>query len=191
MKNRTDLKPTIAEAFICQFNEKGPKFSLDELVSAIHISKKTIYKYFDSKTDIYRYILTETKNETVAAQKRIYEDENLPLEEKVREILTIHTSYEKNINIARLYEIKEVEPDFFEELMSAYEDHWDYPALVIDEAKKAGLLRSDLNTKLLISALSASLRSLDSQDALKSSELSYNEAVDLLVDCILNGIVAK
>ena len=46
------VKAKIIEAFIMEFNADGTKLNLDNVAKRIHISKKTIYRYFSSKTDI-------------------------------------------------------------------------------------------------------------------------------------------
>ena len=46
---RKDLRPEIVDSFIAEFNEFGPKLTLDRVSSRIHISKKTIYRFFRSK----------------------------------------------------------------------------------------------------------------------------------------------
>ena len=47
--NNRDVKMEIVHSFISEFNKKGHKATLDEVSSNIHISKKTIYKYFSGK----------------------------------------------------------------------------------------------------------------------------------------------
>ena len=54
------LKEQIEAAFIAVFNVKGPKVTLEEVATSIHISKKTIYRFFKSKTEIYESILHDT-----------------------------------------------------------------------------------------------------------------------------------
>ena len=41
-----EMRRAILEATIEQFNEKGIKFTMDDVAKRIGISKKTIYKFF-------------------------------------------------------------------------------------------------------------------------------------------------
>ncbi len=51
-------KEQIAEVFAKHLNRYGyAKTTLDEVAREMHISKKTIYAHFDSKRDIYAYLV--------------------------------------------------------------------------------------------------------------------------------------
>ena len=47
-----DIKKEIIKEATLLFNAKGMSFSMDEIASDLKISKKTIYKYFNSKSDL-------------------------------------------------------------------------------------------------------------------------------------------
>ena len=48
-----DLKETILEGTIGIFNEKGLKFTMDDIAESLKISKKTIYKVFQNKEELF------------------------------------------------------------------------------------------------------------------------------------------
>ena len=86
---RKDLRPEIVDSFIAEFNEFGPKLTLDRVSSRIHISKKTIYRFFRSKDEIYSYILKQAARDVAMGQKAVLEDSSLSPAEKVRRILPV------------------------------------------------------------------------------------------------------
>ena len=47
-----DIKERIIDETIERFNKDGLKFTLDELVEGMHISKKTVYKQFGNSVSI-------------------------------------------------------------------------------------------------------------------------------------------
>ena len=48
-----NLRQSIMESVINQFNQKGMKFTMDDISKKLHISKKTIYKEFDDKDELF------------------------------------------------------------------------------------------------------------------------------------------
>lgn len=64
-----DTKELITEEFIKQFNLEGHRVSLDRVSKALHISKKTIYKNFGSKEEIYEYLLEDAADDIHKKQK--------------------------------------------------------------------------------------------------------------------------
>ena len=48
-----EIRQKIMEAVIDQFNSKGMKFTMDDISKELHISKKTIYKEFDDKDELF------------------------------------------------------------------------------------------------------------------------------------------
>ena len=74
MEQFRDIKEEIVNSFIAEFNVSGPKLTLDQVTARIHISKKTIYKYFSSKRAIYDIILERTSSYIVEKQKEIQQD---------------------------------------------------------------------------------------------------------------------
>ena len=119
MEQFRDIKEEIVNSFIAEFNVSGPKLTLDQVTARIHISKKTIYKYFSSKRAIYDIILERTSSYIVEMQKEIQQDNSIDLKEKLYRILTIVTPYEEVLDTTRLGELKEAEPEFHEQLVAA------------------------------------------------------------------------
>ncbi len=48
-------KDMIMQAATDLFQEKGPKFTMDELASALKMSKKTFYVYFTDNEDLFNH----------------------------------------------------------------------------------------------------------------------------------------
>lgn len=188
---RTSPKDKIVEQFIKDFNSKGHKVTLDNVSKEIHISKKTIYKYFPTKVDIYLYILYNAREEVKEKQKLIYEDKTLSLEDKIRKILTIKTDKEKQIDLSKLSTLCESEPLFYKELMKSYEIQWKYFKLLCEEGIKTKVLKEDTDVDLLIMMLSTSYEALYSTDYLKKKGISYSEAIERIANHLLDGCLMK
>ncbi len=184
-----DVKNEIAEEFIRQFNQKGVDLTLDEICQAIHISKKTIYRYYGGKDDIYDYILSQIAKEIAETQDRISADESIPLKERLYRALTIQSSWEAKIEISRLMELKDGEPAFYQKVLASYEVKWDNIFRLLDEGKATGLVRKDLDTAFLVTLLTRGMQAIFGSGVFSS--MSYHEALEQMVKVVLNGVLVS
>ncbi len=190
MEQFRDIKEEIVNSFIAEFNVSGPKLTLDQVTARIHISKKTIYKYFSSKRAIYDIILERTSSYIVEKQKEIQQDDSIDLKEKLYRILTIVTPYEEVLDTTRLAELKQAEPEFHEQLVDAYSVHWSVVSDLFNQAKAAGVLRDGVDPALLIQVVSGAMSSFLSGEFLKKSSYTYSQAVQDLAKLLLEGALA-
>jgi len=188
MKQLTITKEEILSTFIELFNLYGSSLTLNQLSSSLHISKKTIYKFFTSKNEIYEAILDSAIEQISKRQKEIYENPSLSLNEKIHQLLTIETEEEKKLNMERVRNLSESDPKFFRRLMDEYEVRWDYFSKLLQEGINEGIIKQDTNINLVIRVLEVSLQSFYRKDFQKFTELNYTEAVKKLVNTILEGI---
>ena len=184
-----DIKERIVAQFLQEFNKKGYKVTLDGISEKLHISKKTIYKYFASKSDIYLYILDCVLDEVVSRQKEIFDDCSLSISEKIRSILSIHTEWEKEIDFPKMATLLEKEPEFEMELKKAYLVQWDYVRALLEEGKWAGIIREDLDIDLLVLMLSSSYEALYFSGILAKD--SYSHQVEKIAGIVLDGCFRK
>ncbi len=184
-----DIKERIVAQFLQEFNKKGYKVTLDGISEKLHISKKTIYKYFASKSDIYLYILDCVLDEVVSRQKEIFDDCSLSISEKIRSILSIHTEWEKEIDFPKMATLLEKEPEFEMELKKAYLVQWDYVRALLEEGKRAGIIREDLDIDLLVLMLSSSYEALYFSGILDKD--SYSHQVEKIAGIVLDGCFRK
>jgi AcrR family transcriptional regulator len=186
-----NVKEQIIDAFISVFNEYGHKVTLDKVAAFLHISKKTIYKYFASKEEIYDYILLNASSEISAKQKMIYEDKTLSIKEKISRFLTIETNKEKEIDIAKLNELEVYDPVFYKKLITSYEKNWGQFIVLLNDGIKEKAIKENTNPLFIVSLLTSGMEMLYKNDFLKRSGLTYSEAIKELASTILGGIYIK
>lgn len=187
---RKDMRGIIVDSFIEEFNLHGPKLTLDDVCARIHISKKTIYRNFNSKDDIYVYILEDACAQIKARQVEIYEDKEMGIADKLRAILTIETTWEKKIDLTKLPLLAEDSPEVFSRIIAAYQDSWAQVKGLLEEGKRQGLVKEDVNPALVIRFLSADMSSLFDNGVLEESKLTYTEAIAHLANLVLRAILA-
>ena len=81
-----DTKVKILEAVLNEFKEKGSKFTMDDVASNLHMSKKTIYKEFDDKEKIFDALVDYCFDSIKIKEADILNDNSLSTVEK-----SVHT----------------------------------------------------------------------------------------------------
>lgn len=188
--NSEDIRQKIIQEFAHEFNENGPRLVLSSVASALHISKKTIYRYFESKTAIYDCVLEETCAEIHAAQNKIVNDQSLTTKEKLFRILTIKSTTESLFDVSKMYEFLKYEPEFYQHLRAAYRSNWAPFSALIEQGKKDGTLKKDTSAPFLASLITKGYEMCYEGDFLARNKMTYTEAVKKIAETVLAGVYA-
>lgn len=107
------LQQKILEGTIEAFNQKGLKFTMDDLAGILGMSKKTIYTVFSDKTSLFLSMVDYLFDTIKESERAILENEALSTVEKIRAILGVMPDSYKDINFAKLYLLKEKYPEIY------------------------------------------------------------------------------
>ena len=182
------VRDAIVHEFITQFNVDGYKVTLSSVSSAIHISKKTIYKYFDSKDEIYLFILKRASDEILSGQKEVYGNESLSTKEKLMAILTLKTTAEEHLDMLKVFDLKDHEPVIYQAIMDSYEAQWHYFTELVKEGVKDGTLKEDVKPGFMVGVLESSMEKLYEKGFLEKLDMSFTEAIAELAHIVLEGV---
>jgi len=189
--NNENIRQEIIKEFAREFNKDGPQLVLSSVASALHISKKTIYRYFESKTAIYDCILAQTCAEIHAVQDKIVNDSSLNTREKLFRILTIKSTNESVFDVSKMYEFLKYEPVFHQHLLAAYRTNWAPFSALIELGKKDGTLKKDTSAPFLVSLITKGYEMCYEGDFLARNKLTYTEAVTKIAEIVLAGVYAN
>lgn len=187
---RKDLRPDIVASFLGEFNAFGPKLTLDQIASKIHISKKTIYRFFEGKDDIYLYICKIASKKLQTALEEIEKGEGTTVE-KMAKMIRARSCWAKDIDVSYVRELKEVSPDVYAAFLHLHHIHWESMMVLMNQGKNEGMVKSALDLRLAIRYLEAGLDALLDDDILATTGLTYAQAVDSLSDTFLNGMLNR
>ena len=82
-------KEKILQATIQAFNQKGLKFTMDDIASILAMSKKTIYTIFKDKNTLFMEMVDYLFDTIKESESEIIEDNTLSTIEKIRRILGV------------------------------------------------------------------------------------------------------
>ncbi|HEX3077727.1 MAG TPA: TetR/AcrR family transcriptional regulator [Lachnospiraceae bacterium] len=181
------MKQQIIDACIDLFNEKGCRFTLDDIVNRLRVSRKTIYKYFLSKEDIFKAIIDEAYDDIHYKQNLIFDDSTLGIKEKLYAVCTVETKYDSKMNLKQVYESEQLLPEIYSYFMKKYEAGWE----IIEELLKQGIkdgLFADVNVALVIQLLINGMKMLCQGNFQEENHITYKQGLEQTVSIIIKGI---
>ena len=102
-----ELRETILEGTIQVFNQKGLKFTMDDIAALLKISKKTIYTVFQDKEALFLAMVDYIFGSIKESEQKAFEDKKLTTVEKIHKILGVLPEGYKDIDFRQLYLLKE------------------------------------------------------------------------------------
>lgn len=187
---RTQQQINILEGTITVFNRKGLKFTMDDLAKVLGMSKKTIYVCYNDKEELFIDMVNYLFDNIAEKKQQVIEDENLTTIEKIQKILGVMPDSYRDIDFRQLYLLKDKYPEIYKRVEERLESGWDATIALIEQGKKEGVVR-DVPIMLIKLMLEASLAQFFQRDVLVRNGMSYNEALDSVVDILVNGMTNK
>lgn len=182
------MRDQIIDTALALFDRDGFNFKLDDLAKVLHISKKTIYKYFKNKEDIFRTVIIESFDSTHEMQKKIFSNPTLTTEQKLIGILSSRSKYESQVSIEKTMDIRNYYPDLYGLIMKGYMSQWDRVDALMKQGIKEEVFRADINVELVKTLLMDGMQMMHKDNLLRSSGLTYREAITQLIAIIMDGI---
>lgn len=189
-KEYKEVKTEIMEACIKVFNEKGLKFTMDDIAKTCHISKKTMYVYFTDKETLFLEMVDYIFDKIKDAERAVLEDETLSTVEKIRKVLCVLPEGYQEIDFTQLYTLREKYTSSYHQVEERLETGWENVIALIEKGIEEGVIRP-VNIQIVKMMLEASLEQFFQRDILVRNKLSYKKALDEVVDIIVKGIAVE
>lgn len=182
-----ELQEKILEGTLQVFNQKGLKFTMDDLARQLGISKKTIYTVFRDKEEVFLamvdYLFASIKQE----EEKVVHDDTLSTLEKIRKILGVMPEGYKDVDFRQLYTLKEKFPNIYQKVEEHLETGWETTIALLEQGMAEGVVRP-VKIPILKMMLEASLEQFFQRDVLVQNQISYQEALEEVVDILVDGI---
>lgn len=182
-----DLKEEILRGTIQVFNEKGLKFTMDDIAERLKISKKTLYKVFDDKEDLFLTMVDYMFDTIKESEREVIEDEDLSTAEKIHKILGVLPEGYKDVDLRQLYLLKDKYPKIYKQVELRLETGWEMTIELIEQGIAEGCIQP-IKIPILKMMLEASLEQFFQRDILIQNKISYQDALREVVDILMEGI---
>lgn len=184
---RRDVRKTILEYSMQYLEQSGCKFSVDDMMKELNMSKRTFYRYFETKELLLIALIDMLTEEVQQTMRRHAADKTLSTAEKLFRVLTIETNFEKLISYRHIAELEKYYPQVYQYLMSRYEFDWCVVEELLHKGMEEGVYKNQ-SVDLVKTLLQNGMQMLCRGDFLERNGLTYQEALHRTVEIILRGI---
>ena len=187
--DREKLRKDIILSTIEVFNDRGVIFTMSDVATNIHISKKTIYKEFDSKEELLDTVVDYIFDNIKAKEDEIMHDKSLSTIDRLRLILGAMPENYRDIDFQNVYPFLEKFPDVYRKMQYRLATGWENTISLIEQGKKEGVVRKNVDIRFIKVMLEASIEKVLSDDMLSRTGINYIDALDQIVDILVNGML--
>lgn len=189
-KSPKTVKKEVMTACVKLFNEKGLKFTMDDVAKACHISKKTMYLIFNDKEELFLAMVDYVFDKIKASEKAVMEDESLTTVEKIRKVLGVLPEGYSEIDFAQLYSLKVKYPTIYASVEERLESGWDTTIALIEKGQKEGVIKPDVHVAIVKVMFESTLEQFFQRDVLVKNKIAYSKALNEVVNVLVDGIMA-
>ncbi|VBB04986.1 tetr bacterial regulatory protein hth signature [Lucifera butyrica] len=183
------MRNRIIMAAVEEINLRGFKFSMNDLTKRLRISKSSIYEHFSSKDELIATILDMVLNDYLAQEEKIF-NSNLPVIEKLKAALTITLqNFEPFHN--RVYDdLRLTYPEKWEKVISFRKERMDRLTSLLQQGVNAGVIRH-VNLGVVRQIIVSTMNDLGSYRFLTENNMTYPDAIAVMLDVIIQGLIVK
>ncbi len=184
------LKETILEGTLQIFNQKGLKFTMDDIAVLLKISKKTIYTVFKDKEELFLAMVDYLFDSIKESEEAVVKNQELTTVEKVRTILGVLPESYKDIDFRQLYLLKEKYPKIYKQVELRLETGWESTIRLIEQGIAEGCIRP-VKIPILKLMMESALEQFFQRDVLIQNQIPYQEALNEVVSILVDGITKR
>ncbi len=174
-----------------KFHREGfYKTSMDEIAGDLHVSKKTIYKYFPSKEKLLEEICTDTSCEIMDKVESIIEGKEDVVVKFVK-LLNMHSNVIMNISERWVKDLAIHAPRVKKSVDEMKTNQINKVLSKLLEQGKKEKLIENYPTPIIITTFNSSLMSVLNPEFLINNKFSMQDAFKITYEMLLSGILTK
>ncbi|OGF48039.1 MAG: hypothetical protein A2452_04615 [Candidatus Firestonebacteria bacterium RIFOXYC2_FULL_39_67] len=164
--------------------------TVEDISSEFGMSKKTFYKIFTDKKTLLRVAIFSQINMTEAKVSKILADRKTPLMERFKRLSETLIASTLKITPVFIRDMKKNAPELWEEVSAKRKNLvLKYFTQVVDEGIESGVIRSDLDKKLVIIIYLAAIENVINPQVLSEMEYSVGEVFDVIITMMFQGVL--
>lgn len=183
------LKCKIMDAAIEEFNKKGLKFTMDDVSKSLSMSKKTLYTVFADKEALFYEMVDYCFDAIKESEQEVLANTELDILQKIRQIMIVLPERYESLDFRKIYSLKEKYPQIYKKVEKRLENDWEPTIQLLERAMQEGKIKQ-VSVPVLKAMVEGSIELFLSRDILIEHNMEYREALDKMMDIIMDGIAA-
>jgi TetR/AcrR family transcriptional regulator, cholesterol catabolism regulator len=185
-----DLRSRIVSAARELFLEHGySKVSTNEIADALGISKKTLYREFETKEEILRACVVPRLKETSKLIDGILADRVMPFPEKLKAIMSTIGFQQQRVTPVLLRDVSVHAPELWHEIQEHKQVRFRKFGELLEEGIKRGVFRSDIPKEIILRTYTSAAENLLTPQSLGELPCTAHEVFQNLVTILFEGIL--
>ena len=166
--------------------------TMDDLAEELGMSKKTLYAFFPSKTDLLRAVLLDKFRSVETDLDRIISECSSDFLMALRELLACLQLHTGEIQPSFVRDIRRESPDIFKLVESRRRDVIQrYFGKIFEQGRKAGIFRRDVPTQLMIEILLGATEAIMNPPKLAELGLTPKDGYLTIITVVLEGVLTE
>lgn len=175
------------EATISEFNEKGIRFTMDDLAKRLGMSKKTIYTMFKDKESLFIETVNYCFDRIKLSEADILKDESIDIPEKIKRILVVLPETYKHIDWRKIYSGRDKFPNVYKAIKRRLETDWQDTIALIEKGIEEEKIRP-ISIPVLRVMVQATIEQFLESPVLIQYHVTYEKALEEMIQIIMKGI---
>lgn len=171
-------------------SSQGLDFTMSELAARLGMSKKTLYVLFDSKEALLLATVDSMFDEVKVSEAEILARQDLSLAEKIRRLVVVLPDSYQTLDWTRLQGVEEKYPVVYRRIRQRLETGWEPTLDLLRQGVEQGVLRP-FEPGLFRAVVEGAIEHFLSSDALEREGLGYVQAMDGMMDLLMEGILTR
>jgi AcrR family transcriptional regulator len=164
--------------------------TMDDLAAELGMSKKTLYAFFPSKTDLLRAVLLDKFRSVEADLDRIASECSSDFLLALRELLACMQHHTGEIQPPFVRDIRRESPEIFKLVESRRRQVIQrYFGRIFDEGQRAGIFRTDVPARLMIEILLGATDAIMNPPKLAELGLAPKDGYLAIITVVLEGVL--
>ncbi len=185
-----DIKEKIIDAVIEEFNDKGLKFTMDDIAKRLGISKRTLYTVVRDKEALFLEAVDTVFSAIKQSEREIVANDTIDLLEKLKRILIVMPERYRTIDFRQLYDLKIKFPRIYAKVENRLETDWDATFQIMEQAMEEGVIHK-ISLPIFQAMFTGTIEYYLSRTVLLDSEITYEDAVAKMLDILIYGVIKQ
>ena len=186
----SELRVRILDEAAKLFDEKGIRFTMDDLARSLGMSKKTIYTVFRNKRSIMIETIDRFFADAFEEEKAILSDNTLSVAEQLRRIIGSVPERYAGHDLSQLYILKDKYPSVYRHWHKCRENYWMGIEALIQKGIEEGSVRP-VSLPIIKSMFQHTIEQFFQSDILVKNRISYRDALSEVADILVDGIATR
>jgi len=166
--------------------------TMDDLAGELGMSKKTLYAFFPTKTDLLRAVLLDKFRRVEADLQLIVTAFPNDMLDSLRQLLACLQRHTEEIRPPFVRDIRREAPQLFELVQTRRRQIIErYFGSLLEGCRKAGIVRKDISTRLIIEILLGATEAIMNPIRMAELDLTPKTGYSTIINVVFEGVLTK